>query len=125
MLASVKVLIVEDEPLIGMGMDQIVRSAGADAVLLPSLAEVSAITGGLEQFGLAFIPPPQNDDEMSTVGALRAASIALVVVTGNSDFAVGVPGLDGVPVVVKPFSETDLLVACESAILLQQIGYFR
>lgn len=119
---AVNIMIVEDEPLIAISIEQIVRAAGASsAVLLASLDEAQRSADRWPEFGLAFIPPPRNAEELAIARAIIAAGIVVVVVTTNSTHSGGVEGLERAPVVVKPFSETDLLAACENAILLSQI----
>jgi CheY-like chemotaxis protein len=115
MLASQRLLIVEDMFLIALDIQRILENAeAAQAVFARNFEEAAALADRFAEFDLAIVNPPGPGDH-AIVARLAAAGPAIVICTGAPAHLVGTP-LFGFPVVTKPFSDDDLLAACRRAL---------
>lgn len=118
MLTGATTLVVEDEYLIALEVQRILEAAGAAAIISAPAAIGDAVPQGGQTFDLAIVSiRPDRNDELELCEALRQRGIAIVALTAASEHAGGVPGLDAVPVVIKPFADSELLAAATAALL--------
>lgn len=117
MLSRQKLLIIEDVFLIALDIQRILEDAHAQrAVFARNFAEARALADRFGEFDLAIVNPPQPggaDDE--TAALLASAGPAIVVCTAAARDFTGTP-LAGAELIIKPFSDEDLLSACERAV---------
>jgi two-component system, response regulator PdtaR len=115
MTSRLRLLIVEDAFLIALEIQQILEAANAaQTILVRDFTEASALADRFGEFDLAIVNPPAEDD-LEIVGKLAAAGPAIVVSTAAPMDLSGTP-LAGAPLVIKPFSDADLLAACRKAL---------
>lgn len=114
MLAGVTALVVEDEYLIALEIQRVLETAGAVAVI----GEASvAPDAGQDVFQLAIVSVrPDAHDEHQLCLYLRERGTAVVALSSDSVHAPGIPGLDTIPVVIKPFIDDELLAAAQAAV---------
>ena len=114
-----RILVVEDEALIGLAIEEELRARGHDAVPAWTAEEAlrEARTG---RFDLALVDLGLPDmDGLELVRRLRAADpgMPVVVCTGYAAGDARLRGLpDGVTVLRKPCLAPDLLAAVEAAV---------
>ena len=116
MLSRQKLLVIEDVVLIALEIQRIVEGANAAETLFArNFAEAQPFADRFHEFDLAIVnPPPQRSPELETASLLAKAVPAIVVCTAASvDLANG--PLAGAELIVKPFSDEDLLAACRRA----------
>ena len=107
-----RVLIVEEEYLIAADMEQTLRSAGAEDVMIQRDAN-SARALDFSSFDIAVIEAKfGSPSAVALCAALRAAAVAVVVT--SADHAVQVLFTGAIPL-QKPFDSTALLAACDAA----------
>jgi CheY-like chemotaxis protein len=116
MLSSQRLLIIEDEFIIALDIQRILEDANAGkAVFARHFGEAAALADRFAQFDLAIVNPPETGSlEMETAAALVAAGPAIVVCTAAHVDLTGTP-LAGAELITKPFSDEDLLAACQRA----------
>lgn len=114
MLTSQRLLIIEDVFLIALDIQRVLEDAhAAKAVFARNFDEASALADRFAEFDLAIVNPPSPAD-MGIAGRLASAGPAIVICTAAlMDFS-GTP-LAGAPLLLKPFSDEDLLAACRKA----------
>lgn len=117
MLSGKRLLILEDEFIIALDIQRIVEDAGArQSVLARNYEEVAALSGRYGEFDLAIVAVPRRDTADGDIaGRLAAAGVAIVVCTGSPGALAATP-LAGAEIVDKPFSDEELLAACERAL---------
>lgn len=110
-LAGLRVLILEDEFLIAMDVEQVCRDHGAaDVVISRSLDGLAELTA--DTFDAAIL-----DLKLGTVSTLDfarelfEAGIPFVFATGYADPSETERDFPGVPVLTKPYLESDLVDA--------------
>ena len=116
MLSRQKLLIIEDVFLIALEIQRILEDANADqTVFARNFVEAQLLANRFPEFDLAIVnPPPQQSPELDTARLLANAGPAIVVCTAAKvDLADG--PLAGAELIVKPFSDEDLLAACQRA----------
>src|SRR5689334_3870833 len=115
MLSGRRLLIVEDVFLIALEIQRILEDTRVcHTVFARHFAEASALAARFEQFDLAIVNPPEATD-LEIAARLAAAGPAIVVCTAAAKDLSGTP-LAGAPLVIKPFSDEDLLAACRKAL---------
>jgi len=115
MLSRLRLLIVEDVFLIALDIQRVLEGANAGQIVFArNFTEVSALAHRLDEFDLAIVNPP-DPANLEIVTRLVAAGAAIVVCTAARMDLSGTP-LAGAPLVVKPFSDDELLAACRKAI---------
>lgn len=122
MLSSQRLLIIEDVFLIALDIQRILEDANAEkSVFARNFGEAQALAGRFSEFDLAIInPPPAGSPEMATAALLAAGGPAIVVCTAAKIDLTGTP-LEGAELIIKPFSDDDLLAACQRA-LARRVG---
>jgi hypothetical protein len=117
MLSSERLLIVEEEYLIGLDIQRIVAQANAaETLLVRDFREAAALGERLAGFDLAIVNPPRNPEPGWTAAAqLRAAGVTIIVCTAAQIVLDGTP-IAGSEIVYKPFSDGDMLDACRRAL---------
>jgi DNA-binding response OmpR family regulator len=115
MLSHQRLLIIEDVFLIALDIQRALEEANAErTVFARNFTEASALADKFGEFDLAIVNPPDRD-EMAVAARLAIAGPAIVVCTGTQMELSGTP-LEGAPLVLKPFSDEDLLAACRKAL---------
>ena len=116
MLSSQRLLIIEDVFLIALEIQRILEGANAGhTVFARDFGEAQLLAERFHEFDLAIVnPPPHRSPEMETAGLLVKAGPAIVVCTAAKVDLTESP-LDGAELIFKPFSDEDLLAACQRA----------
>lgn len=117
-LSGLRCLVLDDEVLITMDLEQILESAGASEVVCVShAAQALAALGGETNFALAIIDFDLGGEDGTAVpAALRKRGIPFVFFTGMNKNDPRLRQFDGAPVVTKPYSVDELLVALRRAL---------
>jgi DNA-binding response OmpR family regulator len=118
MLYSKKILVIEEEFLIALDIQRILEAAGAEqTVFARSVSEAMALEGRWTEFDLVVVEFNfGNLSAMALIAAVRHIGVPVAITSSALDYRYGVPGLIGVPVVLKPFVENDLIAACHAAL---------
>jgi CheY-like chemotaxis protein len=119
MLSGKRILIIEEEFLIALDIQRILEAAGtAQTVFARSVAEAESLQGRWSEFDLVLVEMSYNDKGGLALAQQIIGNGVPVAVT-SSDIACrrSIPALAGVPVVLKPFEESDLLAACSAALM--------
>jgi two-component system, response regulator PdtaR len=115
MLSRLRLLIIEDVFLIALDIQRVLEEANAgQTVFARNFAEASTLADRFGEFDLAIVNPPDEAD-LEIADRLVAAGPAIVVCTAAQKDLSGTP-LTGAPLVIKPFSDDDLLAACRRAL---------
>jgi hypothetical protein len=115
MLSHLRLLIIEDVFLIALEIQRVIEEANAaETVFLRDFAEAAPLADRFGEFDLAIVNPP-DPMSLEIAGRLVAAGPATVVCTAAETDLSGTP-LAGAPIVIKPFSDDDLLAACRQAL---------
>jgi DNA-binding response OmpR family regulator len=121
MLSRLRLLIIEDVFLIALDIQRVLENADAgQTVFARNFAEASALADRFGEFDLAIVNPPHEAD-LEIANRLVAAGPAIVVCTAAHKNLAGTT-LAGAPVVIKPFSDDDLLAACREALAASARG---
>ena len=117
MLTGERLLIIEDEFLIALDIQRVIEEAGAKhTVFARNFDEAAALDGRFADFDLAIISPPRlGSDDQAIVDLLYAAGPAIVVCSATPDDLSGT-SLTDAEVVEKPFTDGELLEACQRAL---------
>jgi DNA-binding response OmpR family regulator len=112
--AALTLLVLEDEPLIRMDMEDILRGAGSTVTTVATLEDARAILAErLPDVAIldALVP---DGDTFALARELTAQHVAVVFVTG---YPSGIPAdLAGCPMVEKPFAPESLTAAVRAAL---------
>jgi two-component system, response regulator PdtaR len=116
MLSRHKLLIIEDVFLIALEIQRILEDANAaQTVFARNFEEAKLLADRFGEFDLAIVNPPAlRSPEMETAALLADAGPAIVVCTAAMVDLADTP-LAGAELIVKPFSDEDLLAACKRA----------
>lgn len=115
MLSRLRLLIVEDVFLIALDIQRVLEGANAgQTVFARDFTEAAALADRFGEFDLAIVNPP-DPPSLEIASKLVAAGPAIVVCTAAQMDLSGTP-LAGAPLVIKPFSDDDLLAACRKAL---------
>ena len=117
MLLGTSALIVEDEYLIATEMQRLLEGAGAAAIIARTAAEGTEHANSRALDVALVALGPNDEDSIALIGHLQQAGVAVVAVSSVGAHREGIPGLDGVGVIVKPFTDEDLLNAAATALL--------
>ncbi len=107
-------LIIEDEMLIGMGMQDVLTEIGFGSFAFASTARQAVEQAGLRRPDLVTADIGLLDgDGLEACRALEAAygALSIIYVTGHDPEELREPGRI---VVIKPFSAADMQAACEA-----------
>ncbi len=116
MLSSQRLLIVESEFLIALDIQRIIEdSNAAQIVMARSFAEAAELEHRFAEFDLAIINAPETED-LPIIEKLMAAGPAVIVSTAAAADLSATP-LAGATLLLKPFSDEQLLAACNQALL--------
>ena len=117
MLSGKRLLIVEDEFIIALDIQRVLEDAGAQqSVLARNYDELATLSGRYSEFDLAIVSAPRpGSSDGDVAGNLVAAGVAVVVCTGRPG-ALADTALAEAEIVDKPFSDDELVAACERAL---------
>jgi CheY-like chemotaxis protein len=112
-LAGLCCLILEDESLIALDYERILRSAGAKSVIsLGRLADAYALVKNRAPFDLVFLDVDlDGESSLPLARTLIAEKIPVVIITGLFGKTARPSDLLTVPLLEKPFEERALLAA--------------
>ena len=118
MLNGQTVLIVETEFLIALDIQRVLELLGAgQTVFARNTIEALDAAPQWSGFGLALVElHHERDDDLALLQGLKQAGVPLVLLTADIAIRRGSPSLPGAPVVMKPFSEEDLVSAIRQAL---------
>lgn len=113
-LSGLKVLVVEDEPLVAILVEEVMDQAGARATIARDVPQALKALEA-ERFDAAVVDLNLRGQQSWPVAdALVAEGIPYVLATGNADM--GDARLQAAPVVAKPYSATQLVKVLGQAI---------
>jgi CheY-like chemotaxis protein/DNA-directed RNA polymerase specialized sigma24 family protein len=115
----VRVMIIEDEPLIAMELDRIVRSLGHEVVAMASRESAALEQAERHQLGLILADVQLLDEDSGIVAAQRILErfdVPVVFVTGFPERLLTGGRLEPAFVVAKPFEEEALKVTLGQAL---------
>jgi DNA-binding response OmpR family regulator len=117
MLQGQRLLIVEEEFMIAMDIQRVLEDAqAAKTVFARNYKELATLERRFGEFDVAIVTPPKAGTSDRLVAAkLAAAGPVIVVCSATRPDLLGT-GLEGSPIVVKPFADDDLLDACRKAL---------
>jgi CheY-like chemotaxis protein len=109
------VLVIEDNPLIGLHMVEIVRELGHNVLgpLTTRGAAIEALDEGAERPDAVILDLHLDGISLDVADELRAQAIPFVFATGNRDAIP--PAYRLHPVCEKPFTARELLASLDSA----------
>lgn len=118
MLTDKTILIVENEVLIALDIQRILAEHNArEVVFARTSQEVVDQQDFWPTLGLAIIELRHEDPTGERLAhSLAAAGIACVMMSADIQLRKGVPELEGVTVLMKPFTEDDLVGAIRKAL---------
>lgn len=111
-----KVLVVEDEFLIAVELQRILEGAWASPVYIARSCAEGAAEARRQKFDLAIVsigPEPQLAVDL--IRSLLADGLSVVAVSSDGSHQHGIPDLPGIPCVVKPFSDEEVVAALRAA----------
>lgn len=119
MLTDKRVLVVEADFLLALDLQRMLeRAHAAKTVFARSIDEAAHLPAPEGQFELAIIEVPACMSSATKLAKqLKTGGVGVVVTTNEAGFRHGIPGLDGIPVLHRPFTELDLLTACTIALV--------
>jgi CheY-like chemotaxis protein len=106
---SLKVLVVDDEPLIAMSVGDMLEDLGHQAVAVHSAREALALLDGSGKFDLVITDQSMPDmlgTELARQAMARDAGLVVFLSTGYSDLEGKAD--DGLPRLNKPYMTSDL-----------------
>jgi len=111
-LAGIRVLIVEDEPVVAMGLEDMLMALGC-SVIGPAgrLAEGLALARDAQADAAVLDINLAGERSDTIAAALRARGIPFVFASGYGNAPAGFE--EGVPLLGKPYREADLAAALE------------
>ncbi|HZY68762.1 MAG TPA: hypothetical protein VFE52_09250 [Devosia sp.] len=116
MLTSQRLLIIEDVFLIALDIQRIIEEANAaPPVLARTFEEAADLADRFGEFDLAIVNPPEAGSAGMHVAARLAAACPAIVVCTGAGTDLGATPLAGAELIMKPFSDDDLLAACRKA----------
>jgi DNA-binding response OmpR family regulator len=110
------ILIVEDEALIALDLERIIEASGARPIGVSTLAQAATLSGHWPELSLAIFNPPRGAAEEAVVRNLALAGIALIVSTADRTYDPARSGLSSAVMLVKPFTEDEVVAACAAAL---------
>lgn len=121
MLSNERVLIIEDVYLIALDIQRVLEDTNAvQPVFARDFAQAATLGEISELFDLAIVNPPSpGSAEMQIAERLTSAGVPIVVCTATPVDLSGTP-LAGAEIVVKPFSDEQLVAACRRALAKRQ-----
>lgn len=116
MLQDITVLVVERQFLIAMDVQRVLEEAGAARVIFArSVTEAISLVSGWPAFGLAVVEhSPDQPDGTALAADLAQLGIPLILLGSEISEAPAVEPKP--PVLLKPFSERQLLAACAAVL---------
>jgi CheY-like chemotaxis protein len=113
-LAALRILVLEDEPIIAMALEELLEDDGAQPVVVATLAQAfEAIEG--EPFDAAILDINVHGEKSYPVGErLLEEGVPFVFASGYGD-TLGPPGLAHVPTVTKPYNSSEIAAAIGQA----------
>jgi len=118
MLQGKRILIIEEEFLIALDIQRILEGAGtSQTVFARSVEEAERLAGRWREFDLVLLEISyENPAAIALAASILEAGVAVAITSSDLAYRRGVPGLLGRPVVIKPFVEDDLIMACNAAL---------
>lgn len=118
MLTDKSILIVENEVLIALDIQRILSEHNAGEVVFARTSqEIVDQQAFWPTLGLAIIELRHHDPTGEQLArSLLAAGIACVMMSADVDLRKGVPGLSEVAMLMKPFTEEELVGAIRGAL---------
>jgi DNA-binding response OmpR family regulator len=113
MLRDRLVLIVEDEPIVALGLEDLIYDAGGHPVSAERLDEAFALIAEF-RFELAILDINVHGHQSYPVAAtLAGMSVPFLFATGYGD-TLHPPEFESIPTIVKPYSLADIERALEA-----------
>lgn len=116
MLSGRSVLVVESEFIIALGIQNVIEGLGAsDVVTAGTPREALATSTRWASSVLAVIElETARPDLMEFARQLSQSGIPVLGISADARLAAGVPELPGTPIILKPFSDADLVCAIKA-----------
>lgn len=116
MAARERLLIVEEEALIALDVQRVLKEAfGPEALVVRRFGQAASLADRLAEFNLAVVTSPRTPADHAVAGRLVEAGVAVVVCSADTIDLKRTP-LAGSPTVNKPFTDDELIAACRTAL---------
>lgn len=113
-LAGLRILVLEDEPIIAMALEELLEDDGARPTVVATLAQAFEAIDGAE-FDSAILDINVHGEKSYAVGQrLLERGVPLVFASGYGD-TLNPPELAHVPTVTKPYNSAEIAAALERA----------
>lgn len=116
MLFGVNCLVVEDQYLIALEIQRVLEAAGARVSVVLDLSEAPSADSPDLRLALVSIGP-ESVAAIEFCRLLHEKGVAIVAVTADAEHQQGIPGLDNVEILLKPFTDDELAAAATAAML--------
>ena len=115
---GMRVLVLEDEYLIGLDLERIADECGARSVhLTTNIIELQAWIDSNPACDLAILEMQAHGiSSLGPAGVLRRRGIPIVFTTAYENERGAVPGFPGAPVVSKPYGKSQIVRAAQAAL---------
>lgn len=117
-LTGMRLLVLEDEYLIGLELERIAEECGAQSVHLVS--SIDELLCWIESDAICDIAilevQARGLSSYQSAKLLQQSGIPIVFTTAYDQESAGIPGFPGVPVVGKPYGKSQILQAVISAL---------
>lgn len=112
MLAGHRVLVVETEFIIALGIQAVLEQLGASTVLANSASEALDKVAQWNSAALAIVELESNRPELIEFARqVSQSGIPVLGLSADARLSFGVPELPGTPVIVKPIPDEELAAA--------------
>ncbi len=107
-LSGLSILVVEDEYLIALDAEHMLRNAGASDVVICTRAEFPTVLNS-RQFDLALVDTGADASHVEQdLDLARQAGMHIAFTTSDIELVAGLAGHDGVRFIAKPYDERHL-----------------
>ncbi len=111
------IVIVDDEFLVALDAEAILKGSGNYRVTLARTSDFEKLAGALEEVNVFLLDlHPRNQTALSYAHHVKTRNIPMVFVSVSLEYSQGVPGFEGIPVVMKPY-DVKLLAGAVEAVL--------
>lgn len=119
MLLGANVLIIEDEYLIALEIQRILEDAGTRPPdIVGSVTDAASRPDIETRTDLLILSIGADLAPAIAFGrAMHRAGVPVLLVSVESEHREGVPGLDGIETLIKPFTDAELIAAATAAML--------
>ncbi|WP_027231095.1 response regulator [Phyllobacterium sp. UNC302MFCol5.2] len=121
-MTGMRILVLEDEYLIGLDLERIAEECGAQSVqLIATVGELQAQIANETDYDLAILEvQARGVSSLDSAAEMQRRGLPIVFTTAYDSQANGVPGFPDIPVVAKPYGKAQILQAVAKALANSQ-----